>query len=255
METVRIILAEDNPVQRENMVKELGKRSGVRLMGVAQNGLEAIQLIDEYMPDVVLCDMVMPHMDGFAVLEEIARMDAYRRPRVIALTALNREDFIIRALELGVSYYMVKPVDVDLLVQRIHALARRQSWTEQARLDAAQEHNAEQNVAELLMRIGMPAHLNGYRFLLQSVLQVLEHPAEMSSITRGLYPAVAMCFDTTASRVERSIRHAINMTWDRGGTAAFAQVLKHRALAADEKPTNCELIALLAERVRLQSLG
>lgn len=254
METVRVVLAEDDPVQRENMVRELGSRSGLRLVGAAKNGLEAIVMIHELMPDVVLCDMVMPKMDGFAVLEEITRMNAMHRPRVIALTALNRDEFIIRAMELGVSYYMVKPVNVDLLVQRICALADSSMQHSARRAAPVPETSPEQAVAELLMCIGMPAHLHGYRFLLQSVLRVLENPAEMSCITHGLYPAVAGCFGTTASRVERSIRHAINMAWDRGGAPAFAQVLKHRTFSADEKPTNCELIALLAERVRLQGL-
>lgn len=248
MESVRVLVAEDNQGQREALVKSLEGSPGLRVVGAAENGVEAIRLVQERSPAVLICDMVMPQMDGFGVLEALSRMEAAKRPQVIALTALSRDDFITRAMNLGVAYYMVKPVDTAFLVQQIIKLAGRQT-------DQPRQGSAEQAVARMLLTMGIPAHLSGYRFLLRSALEALDHPASLSNITHELYPAVARSFDTTASRVERSIRHAINMTWQRGGATAFEHVLSRRAFSPNEKPTNCELIALISERVRLQGWG
>lgn len=255
MEPVRILVAEDNAVQRERLVDSLNHQPGLRVVGAAENGIEAIRMIRERLPSVVVCDMVMPQMDGFAVLEEIAHMEEAQRPRVIALTALSRDDFITRAMNLGVSYYMVKPVDPAFLAQRILSLAGRPVVRTPVRAVRRQEESAEQTVARMLLHLGVPVHLSGYRFLLRSVLLVLEDPEMLGGITHTLYPAVAGYYNTTASRVERAIRHAINMTWARSGAANFESTLKCRAFAIDDKPTNCELIALLAERARLQGWG
>lgn len=250
MEDVRVLVAEGNPAQRAWLTEKLGLQRGIRVTGTAENGADALRMIREQRPQVVVCSLVMPQVDGYAVLEEVFRMPPGTRPKVIALTALNRDDFVTRAIELGASYYMVKPVDADVLAHRILSLAEAAPAGGQER---QRDESAERAVADMLIHIGMPAHLLGYRFLLQSVMEVLKHPGALGSITHGLYPAVASCFDTTASRVERSIRHAISMSWDRGGARAYEQVLSRRAFSMDDKPTNCEMIALLAERVRLRA--
>lgn len=248
MEPVRVLVAEDDPDQREALVKALSRCGDLRVVGAAENGVEAIRLVRDRLPNVVVCDMVMPQLDGFAVLEAVSRMEERYRPKVIALTALSRDDFITRAMELGVAYYMLKPVDMAVLLQQIMRLAGREEF------HPAQppEEMAECAVAEMLLDMGVPVHLSGYRFLLRSAMLVLAEPEYLSCITHMLYPAVARFFDSTASRVERSIRHAINMAWQRGGADAFTHVTKRRFLSDSDKPTNCELIALICERVRLQ---
>lgn len=247
---VRVLVAEDNPIMRGILVRELESRHELQLVGAARNGVEALHLIRQHSPQVLVCDMVMPQLDGFGVLEAVARMQAAQRPHVIALTALSRDDFIMRALELGVAYYMVKPADMDFLAQRILTLAGSSLPAKQPDPPQKQE-SAEQNVATMLLDMGVPVHLNGYRFLLRSTLMVLEHPDYLASITHALYPAVASYFSTSASCVERSIRHAINMTWARGGATAFETVLNRRAFTDNDRPTNCELISLLCEQARL----
>lgn len=254
MEPVRVLVAEDNQGQREALVRALEGCQGLRVVGAAENGVEAIRLVREQAPAVLICDMVMPQMDGFGVLEALNAMEPAKRPRVIALTALSRDDFITRAMNLGVAYYMVKPADTDFLVQQIMKLAGRRRAIP-GRQEPPRPESAEQTVAKMLLTMGIPAHLNGYRFLLRSTLEVLEHPESLSNITHALYPAVASCFGTTASCVERSIRHAINLTWERGGATAFEHVLNRRSFSENDKPTNCELIALISERVRLQGWG
>ncbi|MBE5803865.1 MAG: sporulation transcription factor Spo0A [Clostridiales bacterium] len=250
MNQVRVLVAEDDQAQRENLVRNLGKYQDILVVGAAENGVEAVRMVWERNPEVIICDMVMPQMDGFGVMREISNMAPDYRPKVIALTALSRNDFIARAMELGVSYYMLKPADLKFLVQQIRQLAKNAPVA-----SLSEAENPEQVVAEMLQRIGIPVHLNGYRFLLRSALMVLDHPECLTGITRTLYPAVAHYCNTTASRVERSIRHAINMTWERGGVKAFERVLTWRAFSAKDKPTNCELIALVYEKVRLAELA
>ena len=247
MGPVRVLVAEDDQEQRESLVKELNRHPNVRVIGAARNGVEAIRLMRERLPAVVVCDMIMPQLDGFAVLEAVSRMEERQRPKVIALTALSRDDFITRAMDLGVSHYMLKPADMAVLLEQILRLAGRGMHTGQQA-----EETAEQAVARLLLDLGIPVHLSGYRFLLCSALLVMNKPDYLARVTNMLYPAVAQCFDTTASCVERSIRHAINMTWQRGGASAFADVLNRRVFSENDKPTNCELIALISERMRLQ---
>lgn len=253
MKPVRVLIAEDNPIKREEMAKDLERRRNVQLVGAAQDGREALRLIRELSPQVLVCDMVMPQVDGFGLLERIGQMEPSRRPRIIAHTALSRDDFITRALEMGASYYMVKPVDMDLLVERIVSLGGK---AELCGMETPpEEDTVEHGVANMLLEIGVPVHLSGYRFLLRSTLLALEHPDYLRSITHTLYPAVASYFSTTASRVERAIRHAINMTWERGGAAAFEAVLNRRSFSPNDRPTNCELIALLSEQARLHGWG
>lgn len=247
---VKVLIAEDDPGMRETLVRELERRHGIQLVGAAKNGVEALGLIRQCLPQVLVCDMVMPRLDGFGVLEAVSCMHAAQRPRVIALTALSRDDFIMRALELGVADYMVKPANMDFLARRIMALAGTHPSARPAE-QPAKQGSAEQNVAAMLLSMGVPTHLNGYRFLLHSTLMVLEHPDYLDSITHVLYPAVASHFNTTASCVERSIRHAIYTTWARGGASVFETVLNRRAFTADDRPTNCELISLLCEQARL----
>ena len=252
MGAVKVLVAEDNAEQREKLMESLNHQKHLQVVGAAENGVEAMQMIAEHMPEVLVCDMVMPQLDGFGVLEEVSHIEASHRPKVIALTALSRDDFITRAIGLGASYYMVKPADTDFLTDLIMSLAGQSTAEEEIVPEPATEESAEQAVADMLLHMGVPAHLNGYRFLLRSVLESLEHPEQLGSITRALYPAVARYYNTTASRVERSIRHAIEMTWTRSGAPVFEKVLNYRAFSMDDKPTNCELIALLSERVRLQ---
>ena len=167
MDTVRIVVADDN-LQLRNMITEyLGEQSGMEVVGAAANGLEAIELVQEQMPDVLICDMIMPKMDGYGVLEQLAAMKLEKRPGVIALTALGRDDFIARAIDLGVSYYMVKPFDFAMLAQRVYEAAGEENRADALSTRIRQENNAsadnlEERIANLFLTVGIPAHIKGY---------------------------------------------------------------------------------------------
>ena len=259
MSFVRVLVAEDNPLQQEALVAGLSAQNDIQVVGAASDGIEAVRMVAENAPQVLICDMVMPQLDGFGVLERINRMEPSLRPRVIVLTALNRDDFIARAINLGASYYMVKPVDPGFLAHQILALAGHprpgSAPKPAAQAPHAREGAIDSHVAELLLRIGVPPHLNGYKFIRQAVMMAIEQPRVLDRVTKSLYPAVADYFQTTPSRVERSIRHAIYLTWERGGAAAFEQIVERSDFPDHVRPTNCEFIALLSERIRFRLDG
>ena len=257
MDTVRIVVADDN-LQLRNMITEyLGQQSGMEVVGAATNGLETLELVQEKLPDVLICDMIMPKMDGYAVLEQLSAMKLEKRPGVIVLTALGRDDFIARAIDLGVSYYMVKPFDFAMLAQRIYEAAGEEGRADALNTRIRQENNAsadnlEERIANLCLTVGIPAHIKGYQFLREAVKMVIDNPDLMGRITKELYPGIAHRFGTTSSKVERAIRHAIEVAWNRGRIEALDEAFGKNVCSLDDKPTNGEFIALVSDRLRIK---
>lgn len=255
LEPIRIIVADDAPSQRKRLVNALAPNDRISVVGEASDGMEALSLLATLHPQVLVCDMVMPRMDGFALLEYLAGLSGHDRPGFIAQTALGRDDFIMRAISLGAAYYMLKPIDIDQLVEQIICAAGAGPMPVSPRLTGHPEEHGQERlekyVTSLLLQIGIPAHMNGYKYLRQAILTAVTHPDVLDCVSQSLYPAIAASCDTTASRVERSIRHAIAVTWDRAGSSTFNKILGRYAYGCGEKPTNCEFIALMAERIRI----
>ncbi len=257
MEIVRVVVADDN-VQLRNMITEyLSQQSGMEIVGAAANGLETIEQVQEKQPDVLICDMIMPQMDGYGVLERLLEMKLEKQPKVIALTALGRDDFISRAIDLGVCYYMVKPFDFAMLAQRIYEAAGEEGRADALNMRMHQESSAgadnlEERIANLFLTVGIPAHIKGYQFLREAVKMVIDNPDLMSRITKELYPGIAHRFGTTSSKVERAIRHAIEVAWNRGRIEALDEAFGKNVCSLDDKPTNGEFIALVSDRLRIR---
>ncbi|MBE5800115.1 MAG: sporulation transcription factor Spo0A [Clostridiales bacterium] len=257
MDNVRVVVADDN-LQLQNMVAEyLNKQSGIEVVGAASNGVEAIRLVQEHAPDVLVCDMIMPQMDGYGVLEHLRSMKLSKHPGVIALTALGRDDFITRAINLGACYYMVKPFDFSVLAQRVFEAAgeieRADAIAANIRRESGEpEENAEERIANLFLTVGIPAHIKGYQYLREAVKMVMENPDLMGRITKELYPGIAHRFGTTSSKVERAIRHAIEVAWNRGRIEALDEAFGRNVCSLDDKPTNGEFIALVSDRLRIK---
>ena len=257
METVRVVIADDN-LQLQSMIAEyLRQQSGIEVVGAASIGVDTVRLVQEEAPDVLVCDMIKPQMDGYGVLEEIARMRLPKRPGVIALTALGRDDFISRAINLGACYYMVKPFDFSVLVQRVFEAAgeleRADAIGVRIRKEAHEgEGNLEERIANLFLTVGIPAHIKGYQYLREAVKMVIDNPDLMGRITKELYPGIAHRFGTTSSKVERAIRHAIEVAWNRGRIEALDEAFGRNVCSLDDKPTNGEFIALVSDRLRIR---
>ena len=256
METVRVIVADDNQQLREMIVQYLAQQEGIEIAGAAANGIEALNLVKEKESDVLVCDMIMPQMDGFSVLERLRSME--KVPAVIALTALGRDDFIARAINLGACYYMVKPFDFALLAQRVFEAAGAQALADTVNIRMPMETadagpgSLEERIANLFLTVGIPAHIKGYQYLREAVKMVMENPDLMGRITKELYPGIAHRFGTTSSKVERAIRHAIEVAWNRGRIEALDEAFGRNVCSLTDKPTNGEFIALVSDRLRIK---
>jgi len=179
-------------------------------------------------------------------------------PAVIALTALSRDDFIVRAVQLGVYYYMLKPFDLSVLLSRVReAMERRRAPRIQTKLAAIPQvssanKSAEERITSVFLSIGIPAHIKGYQFLREAVKMCIETPDMINRITKELYPGIARKYNTSASKVERAIRHAIEVAWGRGRIDVLNQVFGHNVCSLDAKPTNGEFIALVSDKLSLE---
>ena len=258
MESIRVVVADDNAQLRDMIEQFLSGQEGLEVVGTAANGLEALQMVEEKMPDVLICDMIMPQMDGYTVLERLQTMKLERQPGVIALTALGRDDFIARAINLGVHYYMVKPFDFMMLVKRVFEAAGDDRKVEalsmrmQKDMQSAEGESLEERIANLFLTVGIPAHIKGYQYLREAVRMVIDNPELIGRITKELYPGIARRFGTTASKVERAIRHAIEVAWNRGRIEALDEAFGKNVCSLDDKPTNGEFIALVSDRLRIK---
>lgn len=252
MELIRVLIAEDNALQRGLLIDGLDGQSGIQIIGAATNGQEAFDMIQELRPQVLLLDMVLPLMDGYGLLEKLQTLLPEQRPAVIATTSLGRDDFITRAMELNVAYYMVKPLDIPFLIRQILSCVHRAAPASAPPPPAEEPEDVERMVTTMLMQIGVPPHLSGYKFIRAALLLVIDRPELFSGLTRTLYPEIARQFGTTASCVERAIRHAISLTWDRGGSENYRRLLGRQASIIGDKPTNSEFLAQVGEGIRLR---
>ncbi len=256
MKPVRVVIAEMDETLRKELIRQLKAYEGIEVAGDTDNGLDAIRLLFELMPDVLVCNMIMPRHDGFMLLDQIALLPKNRRPVFIALTAQTTETAIRKAFEKGAAEYLIKPVEVGVLASKIFEHGSKHSETNQGMNDGVQgacnEHDRIMHrISSLFMRIGMPAHLLGFKFARDAITRVVENPKLMLNRTKVLYPMVAEAFETSTFCVERAIRHVITLTWDRGIAARYEKAQPETAplhLPLD-KPTSGEFIALIAEYI------
>ncbi len=254
MEKIRIFLTDDNDEIRAALHKYLEAQEDMIISGEAANGVEALQRLPECPSDVIILDLIMPQMDGFGVLEQVQRIPPEQRPRVIALTALGREDFIARALRLGVNYYMVKPVEMSQLMDRVRDSARQMEGVceEPPELPPPPSPNVDDRMSNIFLSLGIPAHIKGYQFLREGVRLVIEQPDRINRITKELYPSIARRYATSPSKVERAIRHAIEVAWSRGRVESLNRAFGCRVAIPEAKPTNGEFIALIADKLGME---
>ena len=254
MEKIRIFLTDDNDEIRAALHKYLEAQEDMIISGEAANGVEALQRLPECPSDVIILDLIMPQMDGFGVLEQVQRIPPEQRPRVIALTALGREDFIARALRLGVNYYMVKPVEMSQLMDRVRDSARQMEGVceEPSELPPPPSPNVDDRMSNIFLSLGIPAHIKGYQFLREGVRLVIEQPDRINRITKELYPSIARRYATSPSKVERAIRHAIEVAWSRGRVESLNRAFGCRVAIPEDKPTNGEFIALIADKLGME---
>lgn len=253
----KVLIADDNREFNSLLTSYLQMDSDFDVIGTAYNGKEALDLIKEKKPDVILLDIIMPHLDGIGVLEEMASLELEPRPHVIMLTAFGHENITRRAVELGAAYYILKPFGMETLAERIRQLdGAPVPHPEQAAAVTRKNSRRiplEEEVTEILHQIGIPAHIKGYLYLRDAILMVVEDIDLLGSVTKILYPAIAERFNTTPSRVERAVRHAIEVAWSRNNIDIIKKFFGYTIRTEKGKPTNSEFIAMMADRMRLNN--
>ena len=244
MDKVRVLLADDSQAVREELEAVLRERSDIELVDSVDNGAQALEVIQTKDVDVLVTDLVM---------ESISRSRNASKPRIIVLTALMRDDFIQRAVNAGADYYMLKPYDPQVVVDRILDLTKPAALPTPLRPTAPMPScSVDERIANVFLSMGIPAHIKGYHFLREAIKTVVDNPETINAITKELYPAVAKRFNTSASKVERAIRHAIDVAWSRGQVENLNQLFGSRIYVKSDKPTNGEFIALIADRLVIE---
>lgn len=255
---LKLVVADDNREFNALLTTYLSMQPDFEIMGNAYNGKEVLDLFQDNHIDVLILDIIMPYLDGIGVLEALAEMDLEHRPHVIMLTAFGHEGITRRAMELGAAYYILKPFDMEILPDRIRQLNGTASVLEgempaHALKKAVPRIPLKEEVTEIMHQIGIPAHIKGYLYLRQAIIMVVEDIDLLGSITKILYPEIAKHFDTTPSRVERAIRHAIEVAWARNNIDVIKKFFGYTIKTEKGKPTNSEFIAMMADRLRLRN--
>lgn len=260
MHTLKLLIADDDPAVRDSLSQAFSALPDFDVLSPAKDGLDAVAKAETLLPDAVILDLVMPFLDGFGVLSNIDFSKFKKRPVFIVLSNLKGELFINKALSLGADYFMLKPADTSSLADTIRELCApvpsRSSDNASLPDISARKHrrSLDEKLANIFISVGIPAHIKGYQFLRESVKLAVERPDIVNSITKQLYPSVADIFHTSASKVERAIRHAIEVAWNRGKIENINNVFGIKIYSANDKPTNGEFIALLADKMMMESV-
>lgn len=258
MSRIRVVLADDNREFTELLKEYINRQDDMEVIGVAFNGNDVFKIFEkEGVPDALILDIIMPHLDGLAVLEHIRDMDPSEQPKVIMLTAFGQEEVTKKAVELGASYYILKPFDMEVLANRIRQVAGAggsYAIKPVVKTPTAASHtkSLDQNITSIIHEIGVPAHIKGYLYLREAITMVYNDVELLGSITKVLYPDIAKKFNTTASRVERAIRHAIEVAWSRGNMDSIGNLFGYTVSNSKAKPTNSEFIAMVADKLRIE---
>lgn len=249
-EKINVLIVDDNREFCEILHNYLTENEEFSVVGVAYNGLDALKLIQEKEPDVIVLDIIMPHLDGIGVLENLETMDLAARPKVIILTTLGQEFMTKRTVELGADYYILKPFDLDVLGVRIKQLAKGSLKMVQ---NPVKTRHLDVEVTKIIHQMGVPAHIKGYQYLRDAIMFVIDDVSLLGAVTKELYPMIAEKYHTTPSRVERAIRHAIELAWDRGNVEMMNRFFGYTINVERGKPTNSEFIAMIADKLRIQA--
>ncbi len=258
MSRIRCFVVDDNQDVREEIKELLEKCDDTELVGEAKDGVEAITKIPSAQPDVVILDLIMPVLDGYGVLEFFK--NDRNKPKFLIYSALSTDDGVSRAFAQGADDFVAKPCQKEMLKKHIFNLVASKLTDKFAMLEKADARNnyrvktLDERITSVFHIVGIPAHIKGYQFLREGIKMAIENPSIINSITKQLYPSIAEKYDTTPSKVERAIRHAIEVSWNRGKIENINSLFGLKIYASREKPTNGEFIALVADKMLIEGV-
>lgn len=269
MENVNVVIVDDNPMILNTLDEVISSEAGLSVIGRADNGKDAIDMIKDTQPDIVLLDLVMPQMDGITVVENIKKKTSMlKNPAFIILSAVGGEQMTEEAFQAGANYFLMKPFDKDILVNKIRRIGKRPvrpvpgkvleaplkaATPEEAAMNREEymKEHLETDITKMLYELGIPAHIKGYQYLRDAISMVVRDREMMEAVTKILYPEIAKKNYTSSSRVERAIRHAIEVAWGRGSLEVIDELFGYTISTGKGKPTNSEFIALIADKICL----
>ena len=264
---IKVLIADDNKDFCDVLKNHLGNKEDIEVVAVSYDGTDAFNKIIETSPDIALIDSIMPRLDGLGLLDKLNQTQLEKRPICIILSSLSQEKISQRAFDLGADYYILKPFDMDSLINRIRQFksmlqpasnvtpfvaAKSVEVPKKEVSAAASAYSLETKVTNILHEIGVPAHIRGYHYMREAIMMSVNDMDVLNYITKELYPSIAKKCNTTPSRVERAIRHAIEVAWNRGKIDAIDSLFGYTINNHKGKPTNSEFIALIADRLRLE---
>lgn len=262
MEKLNVAIADDNERMLELLDEIISQDQELEIVGKAANGEDAYQMIRTKHPDVVLLDIIMPKLDGLSVMDKVNRdKDLVKHPSFIVITAIGQEKITENAFAMGADYYIMKPFDNDMILRRIKQMKNVSNKKSTQDLKCVKtyeskehflEYNLETDVTNMIHEIGVPAHIKGYQYLRDAIIMSVKDMDMLNSITKILYPTIAKRHQTTSSRVERAIRHAIEVAWSRGKMDTIDELFGYTVSNGKGKPTNSEFIALISDKIRLE---
>ncbi|NLB79730.1 MAG: sporulation transcription factor Spo0A [Clostridiaceae bacterium] len=260
-EKIWVLVADDNGSFGMIITEFLESQSDIEVTARVENGEDAIEMIDKTNPDIVVLDIIMPRLDGLGVLMKYKNVNPSEKPLFIILSAVGQDTITQQALSLGAIYYIVKPFDLSVLVDRIKELVRTHSPTVIRMEPTVQPtslsksnfggDNIQTKITQIMRDVGVPAHIKGYQYMRDAIIMAVKDREIISAVTKRLYPELAKNHKTTPSRVERAIRHAIEVAWNRGKVDTINDLFGYTINTRKGKPTNSEFIALVADTLRL----
>jgi two-component system response regulator (stage 0 sporulation protein A) len=256
-ELITVLIADDNKKIAEDLSNFLVRDGDIRVVYIARDGRDALEKAQELKPKVLILDGVLREIDTLGVLEKLNKKDNAEAPKCIILSRIIQDEFAQEAINLGADYYMAKPFDVETLIKRIRNLANNNSSSEDSKRmffnnTYAKSSSLESLVTSILHKVGVPAHIRGYYYIREAILLAVDNMDILNYVTKELYPTIAKKCGTTSSRVERAIRHAIEVAWTRGRIDELDRFFGYTVNNVKGKPTNSEFIALIADRLRLE---
>ncbi|MCD8396312.1 MAG: sporulation transcription factor Spo0A [Lachnospiraceae bacterium] len=260
MSKLNVAIADDNDRMVQMLDHIVSSDEELQVVDKAGNGEELIEIIKEKEPDVVLLDIIMPKLDGLGVLDRVNREPDLKKPAFIIISAVNQQRTTVEAFNLGAEYYILKPFDQTNVLNHIKRVrARGERILPRDRKEERQgesladylEQNLETDVTNIIHEVGVPAHIKGYQYLRDAIIMSVTDEEMLNSITKILYPTIAKKHQTTSSRVERAIRHAIEVAWSRGKMDTIEELFGYTVSNGKGKPTNSEFIALITDKIRL----
>ena len=249
----KVLILESNEEFANELASYFAGQKDFEVGGMTDDGAEGVKLLEKHAPCLVVLSLLLKNLDGFTVMEEAKKRG--RKCDFIVLGNFSDDKIINRAIALGARYYFMKPVAATLVGERVVELSSEsESAAPREKLERRRAGSLDERISNIFISIGIPPHIKGYNYLREGIKMAVEDPHIINNVTKGLYPIIGERFQTSASKVERAIRHAIEVAWNRGRIEAVNAIFGARVYIGTEKPTNSEFIALVADKLILESM-